>query len=159
MEYLANPIILALVKVTALLLLTLSVSHLIKKPAARAILLTCSIVASPVVFALSFTQPLIDIIPADTITVIDSTPKIISSELQYQQVDDISVVTATQAKPKLNIFFILFATGTIITLAPLVISIWKILHLKKEPASGKPLEIWTDISGQTQKNYKLLFIP
>ena len=184
-EYLANPLVLALTKVTALLLLALAGALLIKRPAARATLLTCTMIASPLILALSFTRPLIDVIPAQT-----TAPQIATSKPEHAPVPEAisrepsvahtpselsaNVVTPAPAthtapKPELpvlnnpkpdthtSVIYAVCATGTIIMLLPLLISSWKILRLQTSSASGRPLEIWNNICRPIRKQYRLLF--
>lgn len=183
-EYLTNPLVLALAKVTALLLLAITGSLLIKRPAARATLLTCAMIASPLILALSFTRPLLDIIPANT------APQKATTQLEHTTIPNAEYrepsgthipselsanitiptpATHTTPEPELPessapktsnltpMLYAVCATGTIITLRPLLISFWKILRLQTSPASGRPLEIWNNICQPIRKQYRLLF--
>ena len=70
-EYLANPLILALIKVTAFLLIALVCSSMIKSPEAKSNLWTCSILAVPLIVVLSSTSPILKIL---TKTVVEHPP-------------------------------------------------------------------------------------
>ena len=177
--------LLALAKVTAILVVALVLAPLIKRPDLRASFWTVSILSLPLVFVCSYSFSVLELIPHESEAAVSDAP-IVESKLMADSepylapeptlvaspVEALSVVREVVVEPAVveqpqqatvhsetPWLAIAYLSGALIVLAPWLISFLQLSLLKKTRVSGKPREIWHSLFSRLSLKAELKFTP
>ncbi len=187
MTFLSSPeALLALAKISALLLVILALAPFLKNPIHRARLWTLTFLVLPLLFASSFAPPLVQLIPSklvsseksptlvpqaplsvsDTPPVISQAPLSPQSQIATNEAPAPSLASALpdrsdppQEQRPLPWFTIIFTLGFLACLLPILLSTIKVLLLPRSLPQDPPLAIWKKIHANSHRSPQLFFTP
>jgi len=181
MAQLLDPqLLLALAKVTAILMAALVLASLVKRPDLRASLLTISILSLPLVFVCSYSYSVLELIPHESEPVVSKAPPVESKSIgeiePYVASESIQAVDSPQAvshvaadpvpveKPKqaessaeIPMLLVVYLSGAFLVSIPWMFSFLQLFLLKKTTATGMPNEVWNSLFSRLSLRANLKF--
>ena len=179
-EFFTPAVLLALAKVTALLLLAMGTGLLLKSAYHRAALWTSTILLLPLIALISLDSPW-KIIPSSPVPPLKN-PSAASFKPQIQPVNSEQAETPPFVEESIETFLLslestalltqpasprttslpaekkngyqtlitIFLTGSLLTLIPLLVSLFQLFRIQKRPAEGSPLKVWESLSKKSR---------
>ena len=173
--------LLALAKVTAILVAALALAPFIKRPDLRASFWMVSILSLPVVFMCSFSFSVLELIPREKEVVEMIAPIAESSPAPFVlsesnptslTVEAMETMAQTVAEPEIveqpaqiespseiQWLAIAYISGALLVLAPWLISFLQLSFLRKTPVRGRPREIGQSLFARMSLKAELKFTP